>query len=323
MTTVAVPAGVRLHPEHGAASWRAIGTYVELRTSPEELERAVELVAAVIDEVDEGCSRFRLDSDLSLVNASLGRPVLVSPVLVGAVRVALEAAHETDGLVDPTLGTVLTGAGYDRTFTLVPGDDPSPAALPVRRGSWRDVAVDDATVSVPAGAALDLGATGKAFAADLAALTVVEELGVPVLVSIGGDVRVAGPDDAAVPRRPIRLGHSLADLDAGGDSLTVSVGAGGVATSSVSARRWRRGGRQWHHLVDPRTGGPADGPWRTVTALGRTAVAANTASTAAVVLGADAERWLADRGVAARLVGHDGHVATTPAWDAAETEETL
>lgn len=321
MTTVVAPGPALRHPEHGAASWRAIGTYVDVRTTPAALERAVELVTAVIEEVDEACSRFRTDSDLALVNTRPGLPVLVSPLLVGAVRVALESAQETGGIVDPTLGTVLTAAGYDRTYALVPSDDPSPAALPVPRGSWRDVVVDDRTVCIPPGVALDLGATGKAFAADLAALTVVERLGVPVLVSIGGDIRVAGPDGTHVPHQPVRLGHSLADLAAGGDSSTMCVGAGGLATSSVSARRWRRGGRQWHHLVDPRTGQPADGPWRTVTALGHTAVAANTASTAAVVLGSDAVAWLTARDVAARLVGHDGRIRTTAAWDAAETEE--
>ena len=322
MTAVALPDGAVLHPEHGAASWRAIGTYVDVRTTPEALERAVDLVAAVLEEVDEAYSRFRSDSDLSLVNAQPGMPVLVSPVLVGALRVALEAAHETDGIVDPTLGAVLQAAGYDRTYALVPSEDPSPAALPARRGSWRDVSVHDTTVSVPPGAVLDLGATGKAFAADLAALTVVEELGAPVLVSVGGDIRIAGPDADPVPVQPVRLGHSLADLEDGDGSATVTVGAGGIATSSVSARRWRRGGRQWHHLVDPRTGGPADGPWRTVTALGHTAVAANTASTAAVVLGAEALGWLTARDVAARLVDHHGSVTRTPAWVAADIEES-
>ena len=102
----------------------------------------------------------------------------------------------------------------------------------------------------------------------------------------------------------------------------VRLGDGGLATSSVSARRWRRGGRQWHHVVDPRTGLPADGPWRTVTALGRTAAAANAATTASIVLGEAAEEWLVDRGVAARLVGHDGRVVRTPAWTTSHIEET-
>ena len=89
----------------------------------------------------------------------------------------------------------------------------------------------------------------------------------------------------------------------------------------MSARRWRRGGRQWHHLVDPRTGTPAAGCWRTVTALGHTAAAANTATTAAIVLGDAALEWLTARGVAARLVDHEGRVSRTPDWVALGVEE--
>jgi len=307
--------------ERGASSWRALGTYVELRTTPDAVEAATALAARVLDEVDVACSRFRDDSDLMRANRSAGRPVEVSPVLVGAVRVALEASAETDGLVDPLLGEVLTAAGYDRTFAMVPADDPTPASLPVRRGSWHEVVVTDTTVTVPFGAALDLGATGKAFAADLVALCVADTLGVPVLAGVGGDLRAASPDD--VPRdHPVVVGHSRADLDAGGPSTRVRLGSGGLATSSVSARRWRRGGRQWHHVVDPRTGLPTRGPVRTVTALGRTAAAANTATTASVVLGDAAYGWLVERDVAARLVGHDGCVVRTPAWTASGIEES-
>jgi thiamine biosynthesis lipoprotein len=312
MTAVAVPPAV--DEAHGAATWRALGTHVDVRTAPEAVAEAVAVAVDTLDEVDRACSRFRDDSDLSLANRSAGRPVAVSPVLVGAVRVALEAAHETDGLVDPTLGEVLAGSGYDRTFALVPADDPAPASLPLPPRSWRTVEVTDTTVTVPRGAALDLGATGKAFAADLVALAVLEAVGVSVLVSVGGDVRVASPDDAVGPTHPVVLGHSLADLRDGGPSARIRLRTGGLATSSTSARRWRRGGRQWHHLVDPRTGEPAGGPWRTVSALGRTAAGANTATTAAIVLGDEALPWLEHRGVAARLVADDGDVVRTSAW---------
>ncbi len=235
MTAVEVPDALRLHPEHGAAAWRALGTYVDVRTAPDALDAVVELVAGVLDEVDETCSRFRADSDLSLANASPGHPVLVSPVLAGAVRVALEAARETGGLVDPTLGEVLTGAGYDRTYALVPGDDPSPASLPTRPGSWRDVHVDDTTVTVPPGASLDLGATGKSWAADLAALTVVDELGVPVLVSVGGDVRVHAPSD--LPRPRSRFASGTASPTSRPAATSSSSTSGPVASRPPASRR--------------------------------------------------------------------------------------
>ena len=305
---------------HGASSWRALGTYVELRTTPDAVAAATELASRVLVEVDEACSRFRDDSDLMRANAAAGEAVEVSPVLVGAVRVALEAAAGTGGLVDPLLGDVLRHAGYDRTFSLVPADDPTPTALPVAGGSWSQVVVTDDTVTVPRGAALDLGATGKAFAADLVALSVAESLGVPVLACVGGDIRVAAPDDAPQDQ-PVVVGHSITDLLAGGDSTVVRLATGGLATSSISARRWRRGGRQWHHVVDPRTGLPAAGPWRTVTALGHTSAAANTASTVSIVLGDAAHDWLVERQVAARLVAHDGTVTRTPAWTSSGIEE--
>jgi thiamine biosynthesis lipoprotein len=306
---------------HGVATWRALGTHVDVRTDPTTVHDAAAVVADVLDEVDGACSRFRDDSDLTHANLRAGTPVAVSPVLAAAVRVALEAADETDGLVDPTLGAVLAAAGYDRTFALVPADDPSPAALPVIPRSWRQVVVDEGELTVPVGTALDLGATGKAFAADLAAHAVVDALEVPVLVSVGGDLRALAPDGVEPPAHAVVLGHSVADLEAGGASGRVTLHAGGLATSSTSARRWRRGGRRWHHLLDPRTGRPANGPWRTVSALGRTAAAANTASTAAVVLGADAFAWLEHHGVAARLVDHVGRVVRTPEWFAAGLEE--
>jgi len=312
MTAVATPPTV--DGAHGAAAWRALGTYVDLRTEPFAVAEATSVAAGVLDEVDRACSRFRDDSDLSRANACAGRPVEGSPVLVGALRVALEAAAETDGLVDPTLGAVLVASGYDRTFALVPADDPTPAALPTPAASWRDVVLTDTTVTVPPGTALDLGATGKAFAADLVAHAVLDAVGTSVLVGVGGDLRVVSPDDAVGRAHPVVLGHSLSDLGAGGPSTRVRLRAGGLATSSTSARRWRRGGRQWHHLVDPRTGEPAAGPWRTVSALGRTAAAANTASTAAVVLGAEAPAWLEHHGVAARLVADTGEVVRTSAW---------
>ena len=322
MTTVAdrVAATPVLEREVGAACWRALGTHVDLRTPPAQLERAVALAVDVLDEVDRACSRFRDDSDLSLANRRPGHPVPASPVLVGALRVALEAAEQTGGLVDPTLGAVLDAAGYDRTFALVPSDDPTPAALPVPSASWRQVRVTSGTVTVPRGASLDLGATGKAFAADLVALTVAVECRAPVLVSVGGDVRVVDPDGGG-PAYPVVVGHSVADLAAGGESARVTLRDGGIATSSTSARRWRRGGRQWHHLVDPRTGHPTAGPVRTVTALGHTAAAANTATTAAIVLGDDAWDWLLEHDVAARLVDDEGRVTRTPAWTASLIEE--
>jgi thiamine biosynthesis lipoprotein len=300
----------------GAACWRALGTYVHLGVAdPDALADAAELAAAVLDEVDLACSRFRADSELTRANRATG-PVPASPVLVGAVRVALEAAERTGGLVDPTVGDVLVAAGYSRTFEEVPACDPSPVALPARRPGWRDVVVTDDSLEVPGGTVLDLGATGKAYASDLVALSVVERLGTAVVVSVGGDVRAARPAGAAGTAWTVGVAHTPDGPGATPVAL-VALADGGLATSSVSARRWVRAGRRWTHLVDPRTCGPVDGPWRTVAATGATCVAANVATTAAVVLGIEAPAWLEAHGVDALLLAHDGTTRRTGAWPAA------
>jgi thiamine biosynthesis lipoprotein len=176
---------------------------------------------------------------------------------------------------------------------------------PARTGAWRDVRVDlEGQVKVPAGCGLDLGATGKAWAADLVAASVADATGADVVVSLGGDVAVAGPT-----QWPVAVSELLH-----GDAEVVLLGAGGLATSTIQGRRWVRGGVTRHHLLDPRTGEPTTGPWRSASAFGGTAAAANTASTAAIVLGERALDWLVERDVAARLVGSDGHIVRTPGW---------
>ncbi|WP_323097031.1 FAD:protein FMN transferase [Intrasporangium sp. YIM S08009] len=311
--------GVDLDLVTGTARWRALGTYVHLGvTDPDALADAAHLASAVLDEVDAACSRFRADSELTRANRATG-PVPASPVLVGAVRVALEAAEHTSGVVDPTLGDVLVAAGYSRTFEEVPASDPSPVALPTRRPGWRDVVVTDDSLDVPPGVVLDLGATGKAYASDLVALSVTDRLGTAVVVSVGGDVRVAAPP--GVPGSAWTVGLAHTPDGPGARPVThVTVTDGGLATSSVSARRWTRAGRRWTHLVDPRTLGPVDGPWRTVCATGPTCVAANVAATAAIVLGADAPAWLEARGVGALLLAHDGGTRATGPWPDARPE---
>ncbi len=167
-------------------------------------------------------------------------------------------------------------------------------------------------------ARLDLGATAKALASDRAADAAARAAGCGVLVSLGGDVAVRGP--APGDGWPIGVAD---DHRARGPVPTVLVRGGGLATSSTTQRRWRRGGQVVHHILDPRTGLPPEPVWRTVSVAAASCVAANTFSTAAIVWGAEAPDRL--RGVPARLVGEDGDVVTTGGWppDPIPAEATL
>ena len=299
---------------------RALGTTAALFvTDPAALPLARRELVRELREVDLLASRFRKDSALTALNRGAGEPVPVSQRLFDAVALALDVARRTGGLVDPTVGRALRLVGYDRTFVAVRTRDGNFLAVSHRSPGWVSLELDPERleIRVPAGVELDLGATAKAAAADAVAAAVHRVTGSGVLVSLGGDVAVTGrvPADGW----PIRLSdHHDAPLDSAGP--VVAVNGGGLATSGVAARRWRVRGGERHHIIDPRTGSSAITPWRTVTVTGATCVDANAASTAAVVLGADALAWLGLRGFSARLVRHDGSTVFVGDWPRTEAE---
>ncbi|MFD4528890.1 FAD:protein FMN transferase [Streptomyces sp. NPDC058470] len=301
-----------------AADWRALGTSVRLvTTDPALLDSCNLLLARHLAEVDATCSRFREDSELTALDGTEGRPVKVSPLLAEALAVALRAAEATDGAVDPTVGSAMNALGYDRDFQLLKVDG-RPVRLTVRPVPGRRlVTLDRATntVTVPAGIRLDLGATAKAWAADRAATMLAEAAGCGVLVSLGGDTAVAGePPHGGWRIRVQDATGAVDEIPAAGSYATIGIRSGGLATSGTTVRRWRRGTHNLHHILDPRTGLPAQTPWRTVSVAAATCADANAASTAALVKGAGAERWLTHLGLPARLVANDGAVITTPGW---------
>jgi thiamine biosynthesis lipoprotein len=310
----------------------AIGTTAHLLVGrPGALPGAEAMLREFLADIDRACSRFRPDSALSRLNRH-GGPLAVDPLLLAAIRVALRAAEITGGLVDPTLGVSIEALGYDRDFAGVPARSPEPFE-PVAGGhSWRDIRVLDSTVTLPAGVRLDLGATCKALAADVAARRLAAELGCAVLVNLGGDIAVAegsatgdaavAGDSAAGDRAAghraggwrVRLAEDCAGDDRSGPVVTIR--SGGLATSSTVVRRWQRAGVPLHHVLDPATGLPAPPCWRYVSVAAASCLDANTAATAAVVLGAKAPAWLAERGLPARLVAVDDRVITTAGWPA-------
>jgi len=183
----------------------------------------------------------------------------------------------------------------------------------VPAAGWRAIRVDRATgtVVVPPRVEIDLGATAKALCADRSARAASAATGAGVLVNLGGDLAVAGDPPAD--------GWSILVTDdhrsrSGAEGQTVAIRGGGLATSSTTVRRWRSGGAEHHHILDPRSGLPAEEVWRTVSVAAGSCVDANTASTAAIVRGREAIPWLEHADLPARLVALDGSVAYTGGW---------
>ena len=299
----------------GIADGRALGCSMRvIVTRPAALAAARAAVEEVVAAIDDAASRFRADSELSRLNASPDRPVRVGPLLARAIDEALRGAMLTGGAVDPTVGTAVRLAGYDADFASVPAEGEPLRLVANRIPGWHAVQLDRAgrTVRVPRGVELDLGATAKALASDLAAqaaLRAAESGG--VLVSLGGDIAVAGEPPAG--GWAIQASEdSAAELS--DSEETVSITSGGVATSGTTVRRWVRGGSVLHHIIDPATGLPAATCWRTATVAAGSCVDANIASTAAIVLGERAPSWLEERRLAARLVAVDGSIRRIGGW---------
>lgn len=303
--------------EAASVTFPALGTTAELLvTDPAALPVATALLRTELAALDLACSRFRPDSELVAVNRGAGRPVPAGTLLRQAVRVALVAAVQTHGDVDPTLGRCLRELGYDRDFADLPPDGPGTAPDGHEAGAWRHIELDeqDGTIRVPGGVELDLGATAKALGADRAAALIASTTGSGVLVNLGGDLATAGPVPDGGWR--IRVCDRPGAARPGDREQTVALPGGALATSSTTVRTWHRGGVRRHHLLDPRTGLPVPPVWRTVSVTAGNCVDANTASTAAVVRGAEAPDWLTTLGLPARLVTVDGEVMTVGGWPA-------
>jgi thiamine biosynthesis lipoprotein len=296
----------------------ALGTSARVAVwPPESLDAACAATDHVLAALDRQASRFRLDSALSRLNDAGGGLFMLGDGLAEAVGVALAAARWTGGLTDPTVGAALVSLGYDRDFAAIRQDGEPPGA-PVPAPGWQLVRLDGPLLRLPAGIQLDLGATAKGVGSDRAVRAVMSATGGEggALVSLGGDIAVAGtpPRDGW----PVTVAEEPGQAGPSHPCQLVRLAAGGVATSSVSCRRWRRGGTMLHHIVDPRTGRPAAGPWRTATVAAATCADANAASTAAIVAGVRAVDWLAPAGLPARMTGYDGRVCRLGGWPAGD-----
>ncbi len=238
-------------------------------------------------------SRFLPTSELSLLNAA--GTLDASPELVEVTRLALDARERTGGRFDPTVHNAVVAAGYDRTF-----DDVAPEGSAISPGAacGGRVTVDGSTIRdrdwVPARSRWYRQGvrrrSGVALLADAG----------PCIVNAGGDLAIHGPPEQGV--WPVAV-------EVPGAPITLGLGSGALATSGRDHRRWRRGGVELHHLVDPATGLPAATSLLRVTAFADSAAGAEVAAKALLLAGEHAARIEAEGlGIPAVLVTDDGRV---------------
>jgi thiamine biosynthesis lipoprotein len=301
-------------PPWAVRSLRAIGTTATVVVQdPSGADAAEGMLRSELAAIDLACSRFRPDSELMMVHEHAGRPVRVGPLLFHALEVACAVARRTGGAVDPTVGSALVVLGYDRDLSEVGHRPPVPPGALGPVAGFAHIHLDQAeqSVRIPRGVQLDLGSSAKALAADRAAAHIAGSLGSGVLVSIGGDVAVAGP----APECGWPVGIALSSATPVDEvEHVVAIRSGGLASSSTSVREWTAGTRSVHHIIDPRTGDCAVPYWALVSVTGPSCVDANALTTAALVWGEGALARLAQFGQPARLVDRDGRRFYVGGW---------
>lgn len=246
-----------------------VGVHVSAQRGVEQDARAaISACLAWLKDVERTLTRFDARSELCRLNTSGGRWRQVSELLYTAVEQGIAAAVATDGLFDPTLLPVLEGLGYDRDFALVRAAASQPTAsgagatlAQAAAGDWRGVELDAAgrRIRLPHGTRLDLGGIAKGWAADLALEGFFEDFP-DVIVNVGGDIRVRGGPRSGEVREawPIGISASSELAPALLDRMpVVTLASGGLATSGAGDRWWYQAGTRRHHLLDPRTGRPA------------------------------------------------------------------
>ena len=293
-----------------------MGTTISMLLPESQAEVGAQIVRDLFAEWEQVLSRFIPESELSRLNAQAGAEVGVSDLLYSVLATALTAARATEGVYDPAMLDQLMKIGYDRTFDSIPATSFDPIIPGEPGGRWRGIKVNHIyrTVMLPVGIKLDFGGIAKGMAVD-AALECLRQHGIsPAMVNAGGDLAVLGlpPTDdrwlIAVPGRErfwsLPLHH------------------GDVATSGIAHRHWRQGNTLRHHLLDPRTGLPAQSDLWSVTVVADRCEQAEVAAKVAFILGSrQGTDFLKQYHIAALLTREDGTWEAVEPWPTSIMEE--
>lgn len=289
-------------------TFRAMGTEVKVLLCGRRRDAAAEAfdhVARLFERCEHRLSRFRPDSELSALNRSQGREFEASAVLFSAVRAAVRAAEETDGVFDPTLIDALERFGYDRPFEQIKPPAGPIVATPAA-GRYRGIRLepDRRSIMLPEGVRIDLGGIGKGWMVD-EAQRVLAPFG-NALIDAGGDIAALG-DAPGYRGWVVGVEHPLRPSE---DVAVICLRNRAVATSSVMRRRWAGSTGVFHHLIDPRSGAPTTSDVVAATVVAPRAREADVAAKVALILGAEEGQRYIERhpDTAAILVRASGEV---------------
>jgi thiamine biosynthesis lipoprotein len=289
-----------------------MGTHVELTLvgNSARVKEAAQAVWAEIQRVEDLTS-FHKPSGLTALNDHAGQgPFKLAPELFNLIERSLELARDTGGAFDPTVGPLCRAWNFSAGEPRLP--EPSEIAELLPKVGWNLVRVnrDERTVELPLeGMALDLGGIAKGYALDRAQ-EVLRHHGIKAaLINAGGDILALGERE---PGKPWRVGVQDPRVTAGVRAV-INLKDRFIVTSGDYERFFFREARRYHHILDPRTGYPADNLC-SVTIVGAGGALADCLSTAVFVLGAEKGLKLIESfpGVEAMVIDSEDRVRMSP-----------
>ena len=290
--------------------FKAIGTTAEVVINgSKQIDRAVQILKMQLDELDRAASRFRDDSEVSILKS--GNPAVVSPLLFEILEIAQWAYNVSCKKLNPFIGNSLVSLGYDRDFEEIETLSGKYLENNVVK-DFDSIVLNKKTrlVKIDPGTVLDLGCIAKAFASDKASKSIADDLKCDVLVSLGGDVSVQ--NSLGCTRWPIGIADRSGDIN--GVEEVIEISEGGLATSGTVSRSWGNGEVLNHHIIDPLTGQSVGTPFRTVSVHAKDALNANVAATTALIMGEASIEWLNASELDARLVTEEGKIVKLNRW---------
>jgi thiamine biosynthesis lipoprotein len=299
----------------GLRTFDAMNTDVRLVTLAPETGEFATLAEEVFHDTERRFSRFLPDSELSHLNDRKADRVRVSPEMMAILRLCVRMQVATGGLFDPAILPALEHAGYDRSFERVAAVQTTSREAPPRPRSITEVVVDESRLALrlPSGVRLDLGGIGKGYTVDRA-----RDVMAPLhdfVIDAGGDILAAG-DGPSGDGWLIAVGHPVSpDVEL----ARVSLHNEAIATSSIARRRWRRGAIEKHHIIDPRSGAPAETDCLSVSVIAPNAMEADVYAKSALILGSTAGRALLKaRGFRGLFVLANASIQVTEDWKESE-----
>ncbi|MDN3018165.1 FAD:protein FMN transferase [Paenibacillus sp. BSR1-1] len=280
--------------------FNSMSTIVKISVSRELFANDLMQVYKLFEDVEDTCSRFKEDSELSLLNQQLEKEAVISADMFSILTMAESFYKETDGIFNPGVLTALESIGYSKSIESIRGQKLE-IASPSTIAAINPFTLNENLQSVILHTKIDLGGIAKGWVIDKAS-KLLENMGFG-FINVGGDIRIFGS-----LQRQLNIGIEN-PFENTKIISSIQVKDGALATSTSMKRKWNLNGKQAHHLIDSRTGKPSESRIVSATVTAPTALEADVWAKTALLLGEEkGKEWLIKKGCLAVLINKDGEI---------------